>query len=106
MDSERSAPGGSAHVGTITVEVGEVTRPLTNEIGFAWGYDGAGPSESAYAILTDLLGQEPEYPIIRDFIEAFLADAHRPRWTLTETELRAWLVARPPKPGLEAGAVR
>jgi hypothetical protein len=102
----RRSPYPGVCVGTLTVERDAERVPLCIAGDFGWGYEGEGSRLTAEAILADLLAQQPEYPLIADFVDTLLADEHRPRVTLTESELRAWLVARPPLPGLDAGAVR
>ena len=101
-----ASPYAGIHRGTVTVRDDQRSVVLCLPGKCAWGYEGGGSREAAEAILTDLLGQHPEYPLVRDFVDCLLADEHRARWTLAEAEIRAWLVARPPKPGLETGAVR
>ena len=65
--------------------------------GFAWGYGGSGPSQLALAILLDSLGDDNlALTYYQDFKWSFIANAPREGFTISEEEIRDWLMSRGP----------
>lgn len=60
--------------------------------GFEWGYRGAGPCETARAILWEHTGREPDRAACVSFMEAFIAPAPLPGFGVAAVEVDAWLV--------------
>jgi hypothetical protein len=94
------AEAGYDQGGRVMVDDGVKRRPLTHHVyhsptGYAWGYNGSGPAELAKDILWNLLGEKPISPLYQDFKAQFIASfAGNAGWSLSETEIRAWLAAR------------
>lgn len=59
--------------------------------GFEWGYRGAGPCETARAILWEHTGQEPDRAACIAFMEAFIAPAPAPGFGVAAIEVDAFL---------------
>lgn len=60
---------------------------------FDYGYDGAGPADLARSILADYLGYTPKWRLYRAFLHQFIVPLDRSEpWTISETEIAAWLV--------------
>lgn len=63
--------------------------------GFAWGYEGSGPAELALAILTDVLGEEPEPYVYQAFKSSVIAGIPMDSaFMITRASVREWLEAR------------
>lgn len=83
----------------VTVTDDQGTRPLRHEArhnptGFSWGYGGSGPADLARSLLADHLGYVPEPGVYQRFKWATVARwPQGGRWTITSTEIAAWLVA-------------
>ena len=89
------APDGAVHV---RVEGDGAVRPLAHAIPheasrFDYGYDGSGPADLARSILADYLGYSPKWRVYRAFLHQFIVPLDRSEpWTITESEVSAWLV--------------
>lgn len=60
--------------------------------GFSWGYGGSGPAQLAIAILADCVGIDNAKRFYQDFKWQIVCGWElREPWTITETEIRAWL---------------
>jgi hypothetical protein len=68
-----------------------VERPWPHTAGLEWGYAGAGPTNTARAILDDLLGEIP--PWVGEFEHEIVAGLD-PEFDLSAAEIRAWIAAR------------
>ncbi len=63
--------------------------------GFNWGYGGSGPADLALAILADLMGEEEARKHYQAFKGEIIAELPQDAdWTLTEEEIRNWLIDR------------
>ncbi len=60
--------------------------------GLEFGYGGSGPADTALSILTDLLGPEIAGRFYQHFKWDFIAQARENVLTITEQQIRAWLV--------------
>ena len=82
----------------IRVEQDGAVRPLAHSTGrdptrFDYGYDGSGPADLARSILADYLGYAPKWRVYRAFLHQFIVPLDRAEpWTISETEISAWLV--------------
>lgn len=59
--------------------------------GFEWAYRGAGPCETARAILWEHTGREPDRALCVSFMEAFIAPAPIPGFGVAAIEVDAFL---------------
>lgn len=59
--------------------------------GFEWGYDGSGPSMTAYALLADTLGFEPEPSTVREFAGDVVAQFPDAEWMINQQTILAWI---------------
>ena len=80
----------------VTVTNGE-GRPVTHIAkqspeGFEWGYQGSGPLDLAYSILSDFGGAALAEVIYRQFAETVIAALPHHGWTLTAEQIAAFLV--------------
>lgn len=71
-----------------------VERPYPNTAGLEWGYSGAGPHNSARAILDDLLGSIPEW--VGEF-ERDIVSRLRPGFDLPDVGIYEWIDTRGPE---------
>jgi hypothetical protein len=86
----------------VTVQTGRRRpRPLRHRVyhspeGFSWGYSGSGPAELARAILADhFRGRIPHQAIYQQFKQEMIAGLEQGRpWTITSTEIEAWLMVK------------
>lgn len=92
--------GGVIYVETVGgAEDGRRTRLRHRERhspdGFAWGYGGSAPSDTALSILWDLLDVEPSPQLYHDFKTAFvMAWPQDEGFSVSEAEIQAWLATR------------
>ena len=61
--------------------------------GFNFGYGGSGPADLARSILWDYFKAEPVSMCYQDFKSEFVA-GWKDEWTITQTEIRNWLLKR------------
>lgn len=72
-------------------------RPLSvrpggpSPTGFEWGYNGAGPRETARAILWEHTGSEPDRATYHAFMVAFVASAPEVGFAIAAVEVDAFL---------------
>ena len=60
--------------------------------GLEFGYGGSGPADTALSILTDLLGLKVADAYYQHFKFDFIAGARENVLTITEQQIRAWLL--------------
>jgi hypothetical protein len=82
----------------VVVADGQGVRPLPHaqrhSAHFSWGYAGSGPADLARSILADYLGRVPPSSIYQQFQVTVVARWPQGQgWTLTESEIAAWLMA-------------
>lgn len=65
-------------------------RPTSRRPAFEWGYQGAGPADTAASILTDHLGYTPLNPLIQRFKRDVIAGLPRDGFVLPADEVAAW----------------
>lgn len=60
--------------------------------GHAYGYGGSGPSQLALDVLTDYLEEKPAPSIYQAFKRRFIETASGPEWTVSSSQIDAFLV--------------
>lgn len=66
--------------------------------GFAWGYNGSGPSQAALAILLELYGKKIAVKYYQDFKSEVISTAPRDYFTLRIKHVEEWLVEKKAAP--------
>ena len=61
--------------------------------GFAWGYQGAGPAQSALAILVESVGEELAIRYHMEF-KTFVIAQLQGSWSISEEYVRGWIDGR------------
>lgn len=60
--------------------------------GFAWGYGGSGPAQTALAILVDAIGEKRALPLYQRFKWETITPLDQERgWTISYQEVLAWV---------------
>lgn len=62
--------------------------------GHSYGYNGSGPNQLAFDVLTDYLGEQPPPALRLAFVRRFVAGEGGDVWTVRASEIRGWLVER------------
>lgn len=80
----------------VTVKMGTRSYPLKHIIyhspsGFAWGYGGSGPADTARSVLVDLVGFKVADTFYQHFKSSFLAGSCEPEFAVTGSSIIEWL---------------
>lgn len=98
-DPEKTYVGRRIHHGRVlvTVCVAGEERALApcggdqRSVGFEWGYNGAGPSALAAAILADHLGYGAPIDLVIAYRRSVVSRLRSDGWAITSSDLSAWL---------------
>ncbi len=76
----------------VTVNGSPLRHVGTHSKTLEWGYSGSGPSDLAWSILTDYLGDEERaFQLHHQFKRHFVAVMDEWDWTLTSEQIESWL---------------